>query len=86
MDLPAPIARLGDRIYRVSARVGIAVQDAVLKVLLVNLYVLGMGLTRVFAVVFGRRYLRLYDSTPAETYWRDAEGYHADRTSLEKEY
>ena len=86
MDLPAPIARLGDRIYQLSARVGTAVQSAVLTVLLFNLYMVGMGFTRLFAVVFGRKYLALYDSKPADTYWQDAEGYTVDRVQLEKEY
>ena len=86
MELPAPIARLGDRIYRTSARVGIAVQSTVLHVLLWTLYVFGMGLTRLFAVVFGRRYLALYDSVPAESYWADAEGYSIERERLEREY
>lgn len=86
MELPAPIVRLGDRIYRTSARVGIAVQGAVLHGLLWTLYVFGMGLTRLFAVVFGRRYLSLYDSVAAESYWADAEGYSVERERLEREY
>lgn len=86
MDLPAPIARLGDRIYQLSARVGTAVQTTVLTVLLFSLYVLGMGATRLFASMFGRRYLALYSSEPAPSYWQDAEGYTVDRVRLEKEY
>ena len=86
MDLPAPIARLGNRIYQTSAAVGLAVQRGVLWFLLVNLYVFGLGLTRLTAVFFGRRYLTLYDSEPADTYWKDAEGYTADRDRLEAEY
>jgi hypothetical protein len=86
VDLPAPLARLGDRIYDLSVRLGTSVQSAVLTVLLFSLYVLGMGLTRMFAVVFGRRFLSLYDSTPAESYWQPAEGYTVERSQLEKEY
>jgi len=86
VELPAPIARLGDRIYDVSARIGTAVQSTVLTVLLVTLYVIGMGLTRLFATIFGRRFLTLYDSAEAESYWKDAEGYSIERVQLEKEY
>ncbi len=86
MDLPAPLERTLDRIRTVSTRVGVAVQSAVLTVLLFNLYFFGLGLTRLFAIVFGRRYLKLYASEPADTYWREAEGYNADRARLEKEY
>jgi hypothetical protein len=63
-----------------------AVQQGVLWFLLVNLYIFGLGLTRITAVVFGRRYLTLYSSEPADTYWQDAEGYTADRDRLEAEY
>ena len=86
MDLPAPIARLGDRIYQLSARVGTAVQSTVLTVLLFSLYVLGMGVTRLVAAVFARKYLALYASEPADSYWQAAEGYSVDRARLEKEY
>jgi hypothetical protein len=36
--------------------------------------------------MFGRRYLALYSSEPAPSYWQDAEGYTVDRVRLEKEY
>lgn len=49
-------------------------------------YGVGLGTTRLFASVFGRRFLTLYDSEPAESYWRPAEGYTVERSRLEKEY
>ncbi len=87
MDLPAPVARFVDRVQRVSERIGIALQKAVLTVLLTVIYVVGVGLTRLLAMVFARSHLTLYEGpSKAPTYWKDAQGYTPDRVGLHKQF
>ena len=87
MDLPAPIERLYERIKQVSTTVGRAVQRAVLSVLLFLLYYIGFGLTRLTAMAFARRYLKMFEGpSDAETYWLDAEGYKPDDRELDVQF
>jgi len=70
-----------------SQRLGRAVQQVVVTVLLFLLYTIGFGITRVSASVFGRRHLKLYDSPLKEdSYWRDAEGYEPEMEQLLRQY
>ncbi len=63
-----------------SGRLGRAVQTAVVTVLLVFVYLFGFGATRLAAMLFFRRYLKLYTTDRAKrSLWIDAEGYDSDR-------
>lgn len=87
MELPAPVARVVDRVQRVAERLGMALQKVVLNVLLTLIYVVGVGLTRLMAMVVARPLLRLYEGpTDAPSYWKDAEGYTPDREGLHKQF
>lgn len=87
MELPEPIARFVDRARQTAERVGMAVQRVVLNVLLTLLYLVGVGLTKLMAMVAARPMLRLYDGPDgAPSYWKDAEGYGPDRDALHKQF
>ena len=87
MDLPLPVARFVDRVQRLSERVGMALQKSVLNVLLTLIYVVGVGLTRLFAMAFARSHLTLYEGpSAAPSYWKDAVGYTPDREGLHKQF
>ncbi len=75
-----------ERFKEGSRALGRRVQQVVVTVLLVGLYVVGLGATRVLATVFFRRGLGLYASEDRPTYWLDAEGYDGDRDQLLKQF
>lgn len=80
------VKRVFERLKWRLKRTGEAVQSAAVKVLLVFLYVIGFGITKLVALVFARRYLELYDQGPSrDSYWKKAEGYEPDGKDLLKQ-
>ncbi len=53
------------------------VQKVLITVMLFMLYILGFGITFIFAVIFNRRLLGL-ERVNKYTFWKDAQGYDAD--------
>jgi len=80
------LIRFGERFRLASQRLGQRVQQVVVTTLLFFVYLVGVGATRLAAVVFARRFLKLYtaDST-LESYWIEAEGYNPDPDNLLKQ-
>ncbi|MAE71444.1 MAG: hypothetical protein CME06_13375 [Gemmatimonadetes bacterium] len=72
--------RYWDRFKWWSRRLGRSIQAVVITVLLALVYVIGLGLTRLGAELFSRRYLKLYSMDRSKgSLWVDAEGYEANR-------
>lgn len=86
MNLPPALVRTGERIRFYSAKLGIAVQNIVLTVLLFNVYLFGLGMTKLVAMVGFRKYLQLYNTPAADSYWIEAKGYSTDPERLKAEY
>ena len=87
MDLPPSLERGFERFKDGSQRLGRWVQHVVLRVLLFVLYYVGFGLTRLLAVVFYRRYLKLFEGpTDAQSYWIEAQGYTSDPDNLRVQF
>ncbi len=77
------LIRSGERFRAASARLGQRVQHVVVSTLLFFVYFLGLGLTRLMAAVFAKKFLTLYKTPPdSESCWTDAEGYDADPQKL----
>jgi len=76
-----------ERFREGSIWLGLAVQSAVVRVLLVVAYVVGMGLTRLFAAIFARSHLGLYKNQPQkDSFWIPAEGYAPGAEALERQF
>jgi hypothetical protein len=75
------------RLQQGSIRLGLALQSAVVRVLLVVAYVLGMGLTRLSAMVIARQHLGMYRNHPdRSSFWIDAKGYAPDTEALKRQF
>lgn len=83
------IDRLKEIFAPIDARlrvVGRAFQSVIVGAGLVFVYLFGVGLTKLSALLFAREKLKMYDLLPeGESYWREAEGYAADRAALMKQ-
>jgi hypothetical protein len=88
MEMPDALVRFGEGFVDRSQRLGRWVQRGVLAVLLFVLYYVGFGITRVFATVFGRRYLKLLDGPKPDqdSYWLEAEGYGPSADELHVQF
>ncbi len=69
-----------------SQALGQGVQQVVVTVLLVLVYLVGLGVTRVLATVFYRKGLQRFVAGDQPSYWVDAEGYESDPTRLLKQF
>lgn len=84
--LPAPLERAFRRVQDVTGRAIAFFQPIVVSVLLVFVYLVGVGLTWLVCAVFYRRMLQLDGGFEASgSYWRDAEGYGPDQERLHKQ-
>lgn len=75
-----------ERAWAATERVTAVVQPVVVRFLLVIVYVVGVGLTRLFAAVFARRQIAVDEAVETNgSFWRDAEGYEPDPVRLRKQ-
>jgi hypothetical protein len=75
-----------ERIKWWSKRIGAFVQGVVMSVLLFFTYIFGLGATKLAALLFARRYLKLYEVGPArDSYWIDVKE-NEDAESLRRQY
>ena len=83
------IERLKEILAPIDARLraaGRVLQSVMVGIGLVFVYLFGVGLTKLSALLFSRERLRMYDMLPeGESYWHPAEGYSANRAQLKKQ-
>ncbi len=76
-----------ERFKNGSIQLGLAVQSVVVRVLLVLTYVFVVGLTRLSAAIFARKYLRLHHNTPeANSFWIEAQLYEHNPEHLKRQF
>ena len=76
-----------ERFKEGSIRFGLAVQSVVVRVLLFFSYIFVVGLTRLSAAVFARKYLTLHTNQPdTESFWIEAEGYDYEPEKLKRQF
>lgn len=86
-ELPPVLERAWGRVQDATNRVIAFFQPIVVTALLVIVYYVGVGLTRLVCAMFYRRVLRLDDATEDQpSYWRAAEGYDPDPVRLHKQH
>lgn len=70
-----------------SFRFGRAVQRWIVTVLLLVLYIVGMGLTKLLCVLFFRDHLKMYRTDrSAQSFWKDVEPYTPDAETLRRQF
>jgi len=82
LDLPPAVLLAFERFKWRSRQLGRGVQGVVVTVLLLLLYVFGLGLTRLLASMFFRSHLEMMDGPALDSYWLDVEGYTSDPDQL----
>lgn len=86
-SLPAWAERAWARIQDWTDRVIGFFQPIVVKILLVLVYWIGVGSTRLICMLFYRSALRLDNAEESNgSFWREAEGYTPDPVALHKQY
>lgn len=84
--LPAPLERAFARVQDLTARFIAWLQPIVVSVLLVFVYVVGLGVTWLWCSLFRRDRLRVAAAVETDgSFWRDAEGYDPDPNRLHKQ-
>lgn len=84
--LPAPLERALARVQDWTARLIAFLQPIVVSILLLFVYVVGVGMTRLVCALFYRGALKLDRAADSEgSYWREAEGYGPDPIRLHKQ-
>ena len=76
-----------ERFKNGSIQLGLTVQSAVVRVLLVLTYIVVVGLTRLSAAIVARKYLQLHRNTPeARSFWIEAQGYEHNPEHLKRQF
>ncbi len=84
--VPEPVQRVLDRIQDLTARLIAWAQPIVVTVLLVFVYILGIGATWLWCQLFQRERLRVAAAVETDgSFWRDASGYEPDPVRLHKQ-
>ena len=85
--LPQPVVQAAQTSWYRARWLGRGVQRVVVTVLLVVLYVLGIGATRLLVTVAARRFLGLYAMGPEQdSYWVNARSHELDERYLHGQF